>query len=97
MRKNCALVWAGAQNTIAKNATMIVTTARVFILGSLLGFGLLVFDWVGGWMREGKPLPYEIRCILFVGEDIILPLKLFGGWMWTVEDAGPTMRLVRVD
>ena len=48
-------------------------------------------------MREGQPLPYEMRCILFVGEDTILPLKLLGGWMRTVEDTGPTMRLVRVD
>ena len=40
-------------------------------------------------MREGKPLPYEMRCILFVGEDIILPLKLVGGNMRTVEDACP--------
>ena len=28
--------------------------------------GLLVFDWVGGWMREGKPLPYDVDCIGFV-------------------------------
>ena len=55
MRKNCVLVWAGAQNTIAKNATMIVTTARVFILGSLLvwvcwcliEFGNVVIDTFG--------------------------------------------------
>ena len=66
MRKNCVLVWAGAQNTIAKNATMIVTTASVFILDSLLDLGLLVFEWVSGWMREGKPLPYGVGCIGFV-------------------------------
>jgi len=36
-------------------------------------------------MREGKPLPYGVGCILFVGEDIILPLKLVGGNLRTVE------------
>lgn len=60
MRKNCALVWAGAQNTIAKNATMIVTTARVFMLGSLLGFGLLVLV-LGWWLDAGGVTP-PLRC-----------------------------------
>ena len=56
MRKNCALVWEGAQNTIAKNATMIVTTARVFILGSLF-----VMFCVGGNMRTVEDAcPYGV-------------------------------------
>ena len=42
-------------------------------------------------MQEGQPLPYEMRCILFVGEDTILPLKLVAGNMRTVEDTGPTV------
>ena len=59
MRKNCVLVWAGAQNTIAKKANAIATTAMVFMLDSLLGFGLLVFDLVGGWMRTTTGRPYD--------------------------------------
>ena len=47
MRRNCVLVWAGALNTIAKNANAIATTAIVFMSDSLLGFVLLVFEWFG--------------------------------------------------
>jgi hypothetical protein len=55
------LVWAGAQNTIAKNATMMVTTAMVFILGSLF-----VMFCVGGNMRTVE-LRLSLQCWFYCG------------------------------